>query len=65
MGYHDQPSGKQAQGDKPFLSIIETVILEGHARSGKHPFGVLKGQTVLGEVATVFRRFPLTYHLGL
>ena len=31
MGYRYQPSGQQAQGDEPFLSIIEAVIYEGDA----------------------------------
>jgi hypothetical protein len=65
MGYQNHASSEQAQGDKPFLSIIETVILEGDARSGKHLFGVFKSQTMLGEVAPVFRLVPLLYHSAL
>src|SRR5271157_282108 len=62
MGYHDQASGEEAQSDQPFLSIIETVVLEGDTRSGKYLFGVLKSQTVLGEVATVLRFVPSVSH---
>jgi len=55
MGYRYQPSGKQAQSDKPFLSIIEAVIYEGDARTDKHQFSVREIQTVLGKVAAVLR----------
>ena len=62
MGYRYQPSGKQAQSDKPFLSIIEAVIYEGDARTAKHQFSVREIQTVLGKVAAVLRIVPFKPH---
>src|ERR1700685_4304251 len=63
MGDDQHAPGEQAQGDKPFLSIVEAAILEGDARSGKHVFGVLDVQAMLGEVATVLRLVPFVPHL--
>jgi hypothetical protein len=62
MGNRYQPSGKQAQSDKPFLSIVETVIYEGNARTGKHQFGVREIQAMLDKVAAVLRRVPFKPH---
>jgi len=62
MGYRYLPSGKQAQSDKPFLSIIEAVIYEGDARTGKHQFSVREIQAMLGAVAAVLRGIPFTLH---
>ncbi len=61
MGYRYQSPGEQAQSDKPFLSIIEAVIYEGDARTGKHAFSVREIQTVLGKVAAVLRVVPFVY----
>jgi len=62
MGYDEHAPGEQAQGDKPLLSIVEAVILEGDARPGEHLFGVLKTQAMLGEVAAVLRPVPFVSH---
>jgi hypothetical protein len=62
MGYDDHAPSKQAQGDKPFLSIVEAAILESDAGSGKHLFGVVEIQAMLGEVAAVLRLVPLVSH---
>ncbi len=62
MGYDNYPSVDQAQGDKPLLSIVEAAILEGDARPVEHPFGVLKIQTMLGEVAAILRFVLLIHH---
>ena len=62
MGYRYLPSGKQAQSDKPFLSIIEAVIYEGDARTGKHQLSVREIRAVLGTVAAVLRSVPFTLH---
>jgi len=62
MGYRYQPSGKQAQSDKAFLSIIEAVIYEGDARTGKHQFSIREIQAVLGKVAAVLRIVPFKLH---
>src|SRR5216683_1435900 len=62
MGYRYQPSGKQAQSDKPFLSIIEAVIYEGDARACKHQFSVREIQAMLDKVAAVLRRVPFKPH---
>ena len=62
MGYRYQPSRKQAQSDKPFLSIIEAVIHEGDARIGKHRFSVREIQAVLGQVTAVLNRIPFKPH---
>ncbi len=54
----DYSTGEQAQGGKPFLSIIEAIIHEGHARVAEHLFGVGKVQAVLDEVAAVLCFVP-------
>jgi len=50
----DNSTGEYAQGDEPFLSIIETVIDECYTRSGQHLLGVAKIQAMLSEVARFF-----------
>jgi hypothetical protein len=40
VGDNDYSTGKQAQGDKPFLFIIETVIGERDAGAGQYLLGV-------------------------
>jgi hypothetical protein len=55
MCYRYQPSGKQAQSDKPFLSIIEAVVYEADARTGEHQFSVREIQAMFGKVAAVLR----------
>jgi hypothetical protein len=62
MGYRYEPSGKQAQSDKPFLCIIEAVIYEGNARTGKHQFSVREIQAMLGKVAAVLGSVPFKPH---
>src|SRR5271167_2845509 len=62
VGDNDYSADEQAQSDKPFLSIIKTVIDEGDAGSAQHLFGVRKVQTMLGGVAAAFRLVPLAYH---
>ena len=62
VGNDDYSTGEQAQGDKPFLSIIETAIYERDARPGQDLFGVRKIQTMFGEVAAVLRLVPFVYH---
>src|SRR5690242_560658 len=49
----DYSTGEQAQAGKPFLSIIEAIVHEGHARAAEHSFGIGKIQAVLDEVAAV------------
>ena len=51
MGYNDHSTGEQAQSDKPFLSIIETLIYEGNARPGQHLFRVREVEAAFGGVA--------------
>jgi hypothetical protein len=65
MGYRYQASGEQPQSDKPFLSIIESVIYEGDARTSQHQFSVREIQTVLGKVAPVLRVVPFISHLSM
>ena len=62
MSYRHHPSGKQAQSDKPFLSIIEAVIYESNARTRKHQFSVREIQAVLVKVAAVLRSVPFKPH---
>jgi hypothetical protein len=50
VGNDDYPTVDQTQRDEPFLSIVETAICEGDARTGEHLFGVLKIQPVFSEV---------------
>ncbi len=62
MGYRYEQSGKQAQSDKPFLSIIEAVIYESKATTGKHQFSVREIQAMLGKVAAVLGSIPFKPH---
>src|SRR5262249_30698153 len=62
VGNDDYSTSEQAQSDEPFLSILETVINEGDARSSQHLFGVRKIQTVFSEVGAVLRFVPFIYH---
>jgi hypothetical protein len=62
VGDNDYSTSEQAQSDKPFLSIIETVIYERDARAGQHLFGVCKIQPMLNEVGAVLRFVPVVYH---
>jgi hypothetical protein len=49
VGYNDHTSGEQAQTDLAFLSIVETVIHECDAWTGKHRFGIGEIDAVLIE----------------
>src|SRR5712692_1489304 len=62
MGYRYHPSGKQAQSDKPFLSIIEAVIYESNARTSQHQFSVREIQAMLVKVAAVLSSVPFKPH---
>ena len=46
MGNDDHSTGEQAQGDQPFLSIIEPVVHEGDARPSENLFGIGKAGRV-------------------
>ena len=59
MGNDDYSTGEQAQGDQPFLSIIEPVVYEGDARPGENLLGVGKMQAVFNKVAATLRFIPL------
>jgi len=48
-------TGEQAQGDKPFLPIIETVIYEGYTRPGQHLFGIRKVESMFNEIVVILR----------
>ena len=61
MGHDNQPSGQQTQSDKPFFPVLETVIFERDARSGKHLCGILEAQAVLGEILPALRFVPLVF----
>jgi len=50
VGNDNHSTGEQAQGDKPFLSIIEAAVYEGNAWSGQHLFGVHKIQTMFAKL---------------
>src|ERR1022692_2841575 len=58
MGYEDHPAIERAQGDKPFLSIVEAAILEGDTRPIEYLLGVHEIQAVLSEVAAILRFVP-------
>jgi hypothetical protein len=47
MSDDNQPPGQQAQSDEPFFPVVEAVILERHARPGKHLFGILEAEAML------------------
>ena len=49
MGYDEQ-----AQGDKPLLSIVEAVILEGDTRPAKHRSASLKSRPCLAKLLPFF-----------
>jgi hypothetical protein len=65
VGYDNEPPGQQAQSDKPFFPIIETVVFERDARAGKHPFGVLEAQAMLCEIRPVLRFIPFVLHFQM
>src|ERR1035437_4904237 len=65
VGHDNQPSGQQTQSDKPFFPVLETVILERDARSGKHLCGILEAQAVLCEILPVLRFVPLVFHFRM
>jgi hypothetical protein len=44
--------------DESFFSVVEAIIRERDTWPGKHLFGVLKPQTVFGEVTVVLRFVP-------
>jgi hypothetical protein len=50
MGDDNQTPGQQAQSDEPFFSIAEAVVFECDARPGKHLFGILEAEAMLGDV---------------
>jgi hypothetical protein len=62
VGDNDYSTGEQAQGDEPFLSIIETVIYERDARAGQYLFGVRKIQPMFSGIAAVLRVIPSLFH---
>ena len=62
VGDDDYSTGEQAQGDEPFLPIIEAAIDEADTRAGQHLFGVRKIQPMFSEVAAVLRFVPFVYH---
>src|ERR1035437_10274752 len=47
MSDDNQPPGQQAQSDEPFFPVVEAVILERHARPGKHLYGILEAEAML------------------
>lgn len=59
MGDHDYSANEQTQCDKPFLSIVKTVIKERNARSCQHLFGVREVQTMFSKIAAALRFVPL------
>jgi hypothetical protein len=62
VGDDDYSTGEQAQGDKPFLSIIETVIYEGDARPCQHLSGVSKVKAMLRRIGAVLCFISFVYH---
>src|SRR5260370_30680640 len=62
MCYPPQPPGQQAQSDEPFLPVAEAIIFEGDARPGKHLFGILEAEAMLGDVFPVLRLVPFVFH---
>jgi hypothetical protein len=54
MGYDEHAPGEQAQGDKPLLSIVEAVILEGDTRPAKHRSASLKSRPCLAKLLPFF-----------
>jgi hypothetical protein len=62
MGDNNQTPGQQAQSDEPFFTVGKTVVLEGHARPGKHLLGILKAEAMLGEVLPVLFVTPFVFH---
>jgi hypothetical protein len=49
MGDDNQPPSQQAQSDEPFFPVSEAVVFEGDARTGKHLFGILEAEAMLGD----------------
>jgi hypothetical protein len=65
MGYDNQPPGQQAQSDKPFFPVAEAVIFERDARPGKHLFGILEAEAMLGGVLPALRFVPFVFHFRM
>src|SRR5580693_4413937 len=65
VGESHDAAGQHAQGDKPFLPIIETVIHECDARACEHFLGVPKIQAMLDEVAAVLGLVPFEHSVAL
>jgi hypothetical protein len=65
VGYNNQPSGQQAQSDKPLLPVVETIVFERDARPGKHEFGILEAEAMLGCVLPALRLVPFVFHFRL
>src|SRR4029077_16566390 len=62
VGYDNQTAGQQAQSDKPFFAIGESIVFEGDAGPGKYLLGILKAEAMLGEVLPVLRLVPVVFH---
>jgi hypothetical protein len=65
VGYHYNPSGERPETHQPVLSILETAIDEGHTASGEDPFGIGKGQAVLGAIVAVVVIVPFIAPAGM
>src|SRR5437879_10381611 len=63
MGNDDHPSSEHAQGDKPFLSIVEAAILEGNASFVKHLLGIFDVRPIVSSAAAVLALVPSVSHL--
>jgi hypothetical protein len=65
VGHDNQSSGQQTQSDKPFFPILETVIFERDARPGKHVYGILEAEAVLGEILPVLGFVLFVFHFRM
>jgi hypothetical protein len=65
MGYDNQPPGQQSQSDGRLFPIVEAVIFERDARPGKHRFGILEVEAMLGSVLPVLGFVPLEFHFQM
>jgi hypothetical protein len=61
MGNNHDSAKQHAQGDIPFLPIIEMVINECDARSREYLLGVPEIQAMFEKVATVLGIIPLDH----
>jgi len=63
MRYDDEATCEQAQRQKSFFTIVDSIINKGHDGSSEYQFGVVESQPMLFEVALILRLIPFAYFI--